>query len=207
MSAEPGGLPPEVAAAAGQLDDLLQMFAKHPDEDVQEAVIGMLRAVDVLHRGALQRLGDLLDAQSLRDEALADPHVALLFDLYGADGDDDERSRAQAAVAKIRPEVEAHGGRVEIVTAEGGVISIRLVGAADSSSESRAELLRLVEEVLRAELPEFVRMTLSPPPSRTGSAREPTPVVIPLSQVTRRARGSSSQPATGSGGLGRSNAG
>jgi hypothetical protein len=28
--------PPEVATALGQLDDLVQMFAQHPDEAVQE---------------------------------------------------------------------------------------------------------------------------------------------------------------------------
>lgn len=36
-------LPPEVAAALGQLDGLIQMFAEHPDEDVQHAVVEMLR--------------------------------------------------------------------------------------------------------------------------------------------------------------------
>ncbi|MDP9418892.1 MAG: hypothetical protein M3P53_01855, partial [Actinomycetota bacterium] len=65
-------LPPEVAAALGQLDGLIQMFAEHPDEDVQHAVVEMLRAVDVLHRQALQRLATLLDARSLLDDAVAD---------------------------------------------------------------------------------------------------------------------------------------
>ncbi len=65
--------PPEVGAALRQLDDLIQMFSQHPDEGVQEAVVAMLRAVDVLHRGALRRLGAFLDARALLDEALADP--------------------------------------------------------------------------------------------------------------------------------------
>jgi hypothetical protein len=121
VTPETGSVPPEVAAAAGQLDDLIQMFAEHPDEDVQDAVIGMLRAVDVLHRDALQRLYTLLDERLLLEAALADPHFALLFALYGTqdDDNDDERSRAEAAVATIRPEVEAHGGRLEVVRAEG----------------------------------------------------------------------------------------
>jgi Fe-S cluster biogenesis protein NfuA len=199
--------PPEVVAALNQLDELVQLFAQHPDEGVQEAVVGLLRAVDVLHRGVLQRLGAFLDERSLLDEALADPHVALLFALYGTeDGDyDDERSRAEAAVARIRPEVEAHGGRLEVVTAEGGVVNIRLGG--DSSSGSTATLRRMVQEALRAELPEFVRMDLSSAPRKPEAAWEPTPVVIPLSSLSRRGRLRPSPGASGSTGHGRSSCG
>ncbi len=179
--------PPEVIAALGQLDDLIQMFSHHPDEGVQEAVVGMLRAVDVFHRGALQRLATFLDARALLDEALADPHVALMFDLYRSqEHDEDERARAEAALEGIRPYVEAHGGRLEIVAAEGGVVSIRLLGACESCSSSTATLRGLVEEALRAELPEFVRMDVSPPPRQSAQPENREPVVIPVSSVTRR---------------------
>ncbi len=210
MTEGPDAPPPHVAAALHRLDELIQMFSRHPDEVVQEGLVGVLRAVDMLHRGALHRLSALLDERSLLDEALADPHIALLFGLYRADdiddGDEDERSRAEAVVAEVRAEVEAHGGRLEVVTAEGGVVSIRLAGANDGSSESTAELLRLVEAVLRAELPEFVRMDLSSAPSRPEPPREPTTVVIPLSTISRR-RQADSPPDTGVSGLGRSSAG
>jgi Fe-S cluster biogenesis protein NfuA len=182
-----GRLPAQVAAALERLDDLVRAFEDQPGKGVQDGLLEVLRAVDVIHRGALDRLVALLDARSLLDEALADPHVALLIGLYGPpDGNDDERSRAESAVAKIRPDVEAHGGRLEVVTAEGGVVSIRLAGAGHSYSESTAKLLGLVEEVLRAELPEFVRMDLSPSARHAGRPWEPRPVVIPLSSLTRR---------------------
>jgi Fe-S cluster biogenesis protein NfuA len=202
VTAERGSLPPDVAAALSELDELIQMFTKHPDDGVQEAVIGVLRAVDALHRGGLLRLAALLEARSLLDVALADPSVALLFDLYGAQDveSDDERSRAEAAVAKIRPEVEAHGGRLEVITAEGGVVNVRLSGAADSFSESRAKLLGLVEEALRAALPEFVRMNLSPIAEGRERPPEPTPVVIPLSRLTRRSPSPARSGTAGPGG-------
>lgn len=166
----------------------------------------MLRAVDVLHRGVLQRLGAFLDARLLRDEALSDPHVALLFELYGPqDADDDERSRAAAAVARIRPEVEANGGRLEVVMAEGGVVNIRLDG--DNSSPSTDTLRGLVEEALRAELPEFVRLDVASSARKPEPPWEPTPVVVPLSSVTRRGRVSPSPGACRSSGHGRSSCG
>ncbi len=203
MTPDGAALPPEVADALGQLDDLLQMFAQHRDEALQDAVITMLRAVDVLHRGALQRLGAFLEARLLLDEALSDPHVALLFGLYGAQGpdNDDDRSRAEAAVARIRPDVEALGGRIEVVTAAGGVVNIQLSGGDDPYASS-AMLRELVEESLRAELPEFVRLDLSPPIRKPLAPLEPTPVVIPLSALTRRRRASSSPEASASSDLG-----
>ncbi len=202
MTPDDAALPPEVADALGQLDDLLQMFAQHRDEGVQHAVIAMLRAVDVLHRGALRRLGAFLDARRLLEEALSDPHVALLFGLYGAEDpdNDDDRSRAEAAVARIRPDVEALGGRLEVVTAAGGVVNIQL--SAGGPSASSAMLRELVEESLRAELPEFVRLDLSPPTRKPLAPLEPTPVVIPLSALTRRPRASSSSDASASSDLG-----
>ncbi len=194
--------PPEVGAALRQLDDLIQMFSQHPDEGVQEAVVAMLRAVDVLHRGALRRLGAFLDARALLDEALADPHVALMFDLYRSQ-DDDELARAEAAVEGIRPYVEAHGGRLEVVTAEGGVVNIRLLAGCESCSGSTATLHGLVEEALRAELPEFVRVDVSSsPPRRSAPSGDPAPVLIPVSSVTRRDRPPSPVGGCGTGGHG-----
>lgn len=205
MTPDDAALPSEVADALGQLDDLLQMFAQHRDEGVQDAVIAMLRAVDVLHRGALQRLRAFLEARLLLDEALSDPHVALLFGLYGLqarDNGDDDRSRAEAAVARIRPDVESLGGRLEVVTAAGGVVNIQLSAGGDDPSASSAMLRELVEEALRAELPEFVRLDLSPPTRKPVVPLEPTPVVIPLSALTRRPRASSSSDASASSDLG-----
>jgi len=190
VTTERADLPPELAAALGQLGDLIEMFTEHPDEDVQGAVVEVLRTVDVVHRGALQRLAALLEARSLLDEARADPHVALLFDLYSGQGydGDDERARAEAAVAGIRPVVEAHGGRLEVVTAEGGVVTIRLLGGRETCAGPTARLRKVVEEALRAELPEFVRMDVSPPPRQPAPATNGEPVVIPVSSVTRRDR-------------------
>ncbi len=202
MTTEPRALPPEVADALRVLDDLLQMFANHPDEGVQDAVISILRAVDVVHRGALQRLGAFLDARWLLDEALSDPHVAVLFELYGPQdaGHDDERYRAEAAVAAIRPDVEAVGGRLHVVTAKGGVVNIHLSAGGDSPPTE--QLRELVEEALREQLPEFVRLGLSPPTRQPMAPWEPTPVVIPLPTVTRRRRVDSSPGDSGSSGLG-----
>jgi hydrogenase maturation protease len=121
-------LPPEVAAALDQLDGLIQMFAEHPDEDVQHAVVEMRGPSTFCTAKPCSASPPSLDARLLLDDAVADPHVVLLFGLYGTEHgpSDDERTRVEAVVAKIQPEIEAHGGRLEVVKAEGGVVTIRL---------------------------------------------------------------------------------
>jgi Fe-S cluster biogenesis protein NfuA len=177
-------LPAHVAAALERLDDLVRWFEDHPDEGVQDGLLEVLRAVDVIHRGALDRLVGVLDAHGLREVALADPHVALLVGLYEAQDDDadDPRVRAEAAVAELQPYVASHGGRLEVVAAEDGVANIRLLGACQSCSGSPAALNDLVEQALRANLPEFVRMEVSPP---HPPAPQSAPVLIPLSALGR----------------------
>lgn len=201
MTAAPAELPPEVAAALGQLDELIQMFVDHPDENVQDGVIAVLRAVDILHRGGLQRVAAFLEKRALLEEARADAHVALLFDLYGSHEIEDERDRAEAAVEGIRPYVESHGGRLEVVTAEGGVITIRLLGACESCSGSTAGLRDLVEEALRAELPEFVRMDVSSSAEHTSArTSKRQPVVIPGPTLSFRSGTEVSAGGCGAGG-------
>jgi Fe-S cluster biogenesis protein NfuA len=191
-------LPAEVAAALERLDDLVRAFEDHPDEGVQEGLIDVLRAVDVIHRGALDRLRALLDEHGLGEQALADPHVALLFGLYAPqDEDADEaRLRAEAAVAELQPYVASHGGRLEVVAAEDGVVNIRLLGACTDCAGTPAALGDLVEQALRANLPEFVRMEVSPTAPAHAAAQRPAPVLIPLSALSRGAA------ASGAGGCG-----
>jgi Fe-S cluster biogenesis protein NfuA len=198
-------LPAQVAAALERLDDLVRGLEQHPDEAVQTGLIDVLRAVDTIHRGALEQLAALIDAHGLRDEALADPHVALLLELYQAQDDDEQeddlRARAEAAVAELQQYVASHGGRLEVVAAEGGVVSVRLLGACPSCSGSPAALNDLVEQALRARLPEFARMeTPAAPPAHRQAAQRSAPVLIPVSALRVGAQGSGAGGCASSGG-------
>jgi Fe-S cluster biogenesis protein NfuA len=187
VTAAPDPPPPEVTAAMQQLDELLATFARHPDDAVREAVVALLRTVDVLHRAAVHRVAALLEERSLVEEARADPYIAVLFELYESSDDVDERARAEAAVAALRPEVEALGGRIELTASDGGAVSIRLLAGSNDSAASTAELRRLVEDALRTELPDFDPLTIAAA-SPSPRTRPPEGVSIPLSALKRRNR-------------------
>ena len=168
-----------------RLDELVTAFEQHPDPQVADGLVEVLRAVDVLHRGALQRVAALLDTGGLREQALADPDVALLFGLYEDVPDEDEQARAEAAVEAVRPYVEAHGGQLEVVAAADGVVSIRLLGECESCSGSATTLRGYVEDALRAALPEFTRMDVARAPAHAEPAGR-APVLIPISALSAR---------------------
>ena len=177
-----------------RLDELVTAFEQHPDPEVADGLVEVLRAVDVLHRPALQRVAALLADHGLREQALADPALALLFGLYEDALDEDEQSRAEAAVEAVRPYVEAHGGRLEVAAADGGVVSIRLLGACESCSHSAGALRGYVEDALREALPDFVRMDVATSAHAAPASR--APVLIPLSALTT---GAARQPHGGCG--------
>jgi len=63
----------------------------------------------------------------------------------------------------VRPYVESHGGRLEVLNADGGVVTVRLSGACQGCSGSAATLRHVVEQALRDGLVDFVRMEVDAP--------------------------------------------
>jgi nitrite reductase/ring-hydroxylating ferredoxin subunit/Fe-S cluster biogenesis protein NfuA len=175
-------LPPAVEAALEPLDALVELFQRHPDPAVQARAVALLQCVDALHRSGLRRLAELLQVAGLRRRALDDPEVRLLFDLYDLD-EDGERVRADAVLAAtVRPYVESHGGRLEVVAAEAGVVTVRLSGACHGCAGSAATLRHLVEQSLREAMPDFVRLDVAEPaPPTPGS-------FIPIASIAERPR-------------------
>lgn len=94
MTTNPEPPRPELLAALERIDGLVRLFEEHPDANVQEPVFDLLRSVDALHRAPLQRLRDFLDNHGLLADALADPDVALLFDLYQSEEGDEAEELA-----------------------------------------------------------------------------------------------------------------
>lgn len=183
MTAEARGqLSPAVSAALERLDELVKAFAEHPEAAVQDAVFELLRSVDAVHRHGLGGVARLLKAEGLLGRAFDDPDVRLLFELYDL-GEGGERARADRVLDAVRPYIESHGGRLEVVEADAGVVKVRLSGACHGCPGSSATLRHVVDQALRAALTEFVRLEVlddEPPPyglipvSRLAAPKRPS---------------------------------
>jgi Fe-S cluster biogenesis protein NfuA/nitrite reductase/ring-hydroxylating ferredoxin subunit len=155
-------LPPELAGALDRLSQLVGVFEEHPDPEVRDAVVELLRAVDAVHRRPLAALVALLRRAGVGDQASADPQVALLLDLYDL-AEDGERGRADGVLDAVRPYIESHGGRLEVLDASNGVVTVRLSGACAGCRGSTATLRHVVEDALRTALDDFVRLDVVEP--------------------------------------------
>jgi Fe-S cluster biogenesis protein NfuA len=68
------------------------------------------------------------------------------------------RERVEAALDTIRPAIAMDGGNVELLDIEGGVVTLRMMGACGGCPMSTMTLKRGIEERLRAMVPGIERV-------------------------------------------------
>lgn len=142
------------------------------EPEVRDVVFELLDGLDAVHRMALTELVDALEEPQVERLRAARPEVAWLLDAYGFGGD--QREVAEEALESIRPYIDSHGGRVDVLDAADGVVHVRMAGACSGCSASAVTLTEGVEEALRSGVPGFARMeveedhgTPHPPPGQT----------------------------------------
>lgn len=65
------------------------------------------------------------------------------------------KEKVEAALARIRPALQADGGDVEVVDVSDGVVKLKLTGACSGCPMSTMTLRMGIERALRAEIPEI----------------------------------------------------
>lgn len=121
--------------AVAELDTLVQTLEREGDE----RALHLLQLVDAVHRPAL----DLLAAGELEH-----PLVQALLSMYGLAPVDD-RVEVEEALDTVRPYVESHGGEIELLAVEEGVVHVRLSGACHGCSGSAMTLKRGIQAALQ----------------------------------------------------------
>ncbi len=148
----------EVRAIAERLGELLEALEARAEPAVVAAVAEIVDGLQKVHAEGLGRMVELLarDPARLR-RALDDPVISnllVLYDLVVVD----ERARAQEALEEIRPLARSHGGEIQLVGVEHGVVQVRLHGACHGCPSSTATLRQGIERKLVEKLPGFVRL-------------------------------------------------
>lgn len=130
------------------------------DEPVRAQVFDLMDGIDALHRMALSHLGNAVEDRGVDPGALREDHpaIAWLFDAYAVGVD--ERAAADRALDDIRPYIHGHGGEVDVLDVEDGVVHLRLTGACSGCTASDVTLTEGIEEALRAGFPGFVSVVV-----------------------------------------------
>jgi len=120
--------------AVAQLDTLVQTLERDGDERALE----LLQLIDAIHRPALE-----LIARGELEHSVARA-LLTMYDLAPID----DQLQVEEALDQVRPYIQSHGGDVELLDVEGGVVHVRLSGSCIGCAGSAMTLKRGIEEVL-----------------------------------------------------------
>lgn len=171
----------------GRMTELTEEL-EQTDESVSAPAFELLDCLEAWHRTGLEHLVAALPADAL-EHAREDPIVAHLLDTYLEDEElADPTALVEQALEEIRPYVHSHGGEMELVGVEGGVVTLRMLGACEGCPSSTITLTKGVEETLRARWRGFERLEVEGDPTHTHESSPSQPL---LQIQSLRSRGGS----------------
>jgi len=121
--------------AVAELDTLVGTL----ERDGDERALMLLDLIDAIHRPGIQ-----LIAAGDHDQPVAQALLAM-YDLAPLD----DRTEVEEALDEIRPYIESHGGELELLDVDDGVVHVQMSGACNGCAGSAITLRRGVEEILR----------------------------------------------------------
>lgn len=139
-----------------RVEALLDRLDALPDAAARETAAEALRGVLDLYGEALARIAARLGPAQLRalagDELVA--HLLLLHGLHPVGVE----QRVRAALDGVRPYLGSHGGDVELLGVEGGVVRLRLQGSCEGCPASAMTLRGAIDEAILAAAPDVERV-------------------------------------------------
>jgi len=161
-----------------RIADLAEKLAGNDDKDVSETAVELLDWIDVFHANGVGRIVEMIRewrGDILLESVAADPVAGALLSAYGLGDDADidaARVSVQTALAEVRPYLHSHGGDMEVVHIEDGVVRLKLHGSCDGCTASDATIIEHVETALKEHWVDFRRIEVEemtaeahPPPA------------------------------------------
>lgn len=169
VSSPTPALPPEFQHLLEWLGTGFERMEEIADEKTREEVFAFLEGIDVLHRQGLGRIFDLignLGGPQAVERISQDPVVSTILDMYDLP-EPDERTQVERVLEPVHPYFQSHGGKLELLSVEQGLVRVRLSGSCEGCPGTAATLGRVVEEALREGFPGFKELVAEePPPAR-----------------------------------------
>jgi Fe-S cluster biogenesis protein NfuA len=133
-----------------RIDALLDEVERLPPAS-RELATELVQEVLELHGEALARIAARVELP-LDDELVT--HVLLLHGVHPVP----LRERVEGALEEVRPYLVAHGGGVQLLGLEDGVVRLRLEGACHGCPSSAVTLKLAVEEAIQKAAPDVERI-------------------------------------------------
>jgi Fe-S cluster biogenesis protein NfuA len=142
-----------------RVDKLLQDVDTWHDPEARARTKEIVQTLMEFHGAGLERIFERLAAngpagQELIDSLAEDDLIANLLLLYGLHPLELE-DRVQAALEKTRPYLHSHGGNVELLSIDDGVVRLRLQGSCHGCPSSAQTLRQTIEEAIHESAPDI----------------------------------------------------
>jgi Fe-S cluster biogenesis protein NfuA len=168
-----------------RLETLIHEVERFTDPAARAHTRELVQAILDIHATGLakvlDRLSDAGDTGRALIAELADDecvgHLLLLYALHPADLE----TRVRQALDRVRPYLRSHGGNVELLGMNGGVVRLRLQGSCRSCPSSALTLQSTVEEAIYERAPEVTAIEVEGPaeqPAQTAAT------FVPLEELT-----------------------
>ncbi len=172
----------EFDQAVAQLATLVETLEREGDE----RALLLLDLMDDIHRPGLELI---VQGESEHPVAMA------LLSMYGL-APVDEYVEAEEALDEIRPYIEGHGGALELVAVEDGVISVRMSGSCHGCAASAMTLRRGIESKLRERLDWFKEVIALEPEEDDSEQSNGNGASLPLLQIEPMSKPREGDPVT-----------
>jgi Fe-S cluster biogenesis protein NfuA len=142
--------------SVARVEALLEELDGVADGPARETATALVQALLEVYGEGLARLVDHLaerDDGTLADALARDELVAPLLILHGLHPVPLER-RVLGALDEVRPYLETHGGNVELLGVEEGVVRLQLQGSCSGCPSSAVTLKHAVEEAIHKAAPD-----------------------------------------------------
>jgi Fe-S cluster biogenesis protein NfuA len=141
-----------------RFESLIRDVEQFPDPEARARTQEILRTVIELHGAGLERILDKLAEAGpiglgLIDALADDDLVGSIFLLHGLHPLDLE-ARVRQALDAVRPKLRSHGGNVELLDLDGGVVRLRMLGSCDGCPSSAMTLKTAIEEAIFEKAPD-----------------------------------------------------
>ena len=163
--------------AIEKIEGLVRKIESLPDAEARTTAIALMQALMEFHGSALDRMMELIAESgeagyAVFDSFAQDDQVGSLLLLYGLHPLPLEQ-RVTQALDKVRPYLDSHGGNVELLAIDDGVVRLRMQGSCKSCPSSAMTLKLAIEEAIYAAAPDVLAIEAegveqTPSPSQSG---------------------------------------
>lgn len=165
-----------------RVEQLVQEIEASADSETRARALELVQSLMDFHGAALERMMELVAetgeaGYAIFDGFAADEMSSSMLLLYGLHPLSIE-TRVMRALDKVRPYLSSHGGNVELLGVNDGVVHLRFEGSCKGCPSSAMTLKLAVEEAIYESAPDVISIEAD------GVVAEPVPAFV---QLGRRA--------------------